>query len=73
MYWCDPKWHNNQKIPAEYFLLAPPHERGPHMEPSAFACCEPHLVDATKVMLDKHSSVTVRRVNAPSQQKGNTV
>jgi hypothetical protein len=73
MYWCEPKWHDNRKTPADYFILASPQERGMHTMPNAFAACESHLTDAMKVMLDKHTNVTVRRVNRPSKQPGGTV
>lgn len=65
MYWCDPKWHEGRKHVADFFILAPENERMMHTSPNAFSCCESHLVDAMKIMLENHRNVTVRWVNRP--------
>lgn len=69
-YLCAPEWHNGDKtIQANYLVLASPEERRIDLFPNSFACCEAHLTDAIKVVLDKHRNVTVRQVNRPSEQR----
>lgn len=62
-YQCDPSWHGGDKTPAEFLILVPPHERVMHLAPYSFACCGGHLTDAMKIILDKHDTATVRKVN----------
>jgi len=68
MYYCEPKWHNDEKVDAAYLILAPD-DVARFGEMGAFACCTYHLSLAMNVMLEKHGTVKVRKVsNAPSNQ-----
>ena len=63
MYWCDPNRHGGNQTKADYLVLAPPEERRMDLHPNSFACCESHLTEAIKIVLENHRNVIVRQVN----------
>jgi hypothetical protein len=62
---CDPKWHRNQRVDADYFLIKLQSDGTPipfTMEGSnRFACCNKHLERALKTFFDAgETSIQVR-------------
>jgi len=59
IHFCDPDWHDGDKVPADYFIRAtdPDSDAG-------FATCRTHVEAALHATFAKTDVVTVRQVNA---------
>jgi hypothetical protein len=60
-YYCEPTWHDGETVEANFLLLPVPSERA--LSINGFATCRHHLDKALMLMLEKLSTVSVRKVN----------
>jgi hypothetical protein len=67
-YYCDTKWHDNRKVPAE-FLILPPKGEILLTLPNGFSACGEHVSIALKMMLEEVPNVIVREVNKETRNQ----